>query len=230
MAPPAAEERMTLDSVLTKAAFTIGGLVIVAALSWMFVPLQILMPVAVLAGLVSIICPLIVAFRRAVGPGLAFLFAALEGVFLGGLSKWFESEYEGIVAQAVVGTFVAAGVTLAAYHFGKVRVSGRVRRIVFLSLIAYGLVALLNFILSLAGINLGFYAGVAGPVSPWAWLWAGIGVVLAVITLLDDFQFIDQGIRAGAPAKQSWVAAYGLTVTMVFLYTHILRILSYIRR
>jgi uncharacterized YccA/Bax inhibitor family protein len=221
---------MTLDDVLTKSALTIGFLVVVAALSWMFIPLEILMPIAIVAGLVSIICPLLVAFRRRVGPGIAFAFAALEGLFLGGISQMFERIYPGIVTQAVVGTFAAAGVTLVAYHFGKIRLSGRFRRILMISLFAYAGIALVNFIFLLFNVNLGFYAGVTGHVSTWAWLWAGVGVVLAVVSLLDDFQWIDQGIKSGAPARQSWVAAYGLTVTMVFLYVQLLRILSYIRR
>ncbi|MDR0416325.1 MAG: Bax inhibitor-1/YccA family protein [Propionibacteriaceae bacterium] len=225
-----AADRMTLDSVLTKTAMTIGLLVVVAGLGWLLLPLEVLLPVAIVSGLLAIICPLLVAFRRAMGPALAFVFAALEGLMLGGLSKIFELQYPGIVVQAVIGTFAAAAATLAAYHFGRVRISGKFRRILFISLLAYCGVALLNLVLNLFGVNLGFYAGVTGPVSTWAWLWAGLGVVLGVVSLIDDFQFIDEGIKAGAPAKQSWVAAYGLTVTMVYLYTHILRILSYLRR
>jgi uncharacterized YccA/Bax inhibitor family protein len=220
---------MTVDSVLTKTALTIGLMVVVAALSWRL-SMEILVPAAIIAGLVAIICPLVVAFRRAIGPVLAFVFAGLEGLMLGGISKLFEIYYPGIVFQAVIGTFAAAAATLAAYHFGKVRLTGKIRRILFISLIAFAGVALLNLILSLVGINLGFYAGVTGPVTTWAWLWAGVGVVLGVVSLIDDFQFIDEGIRAGAPDRQSWIAAYGLTVTMVYLYTHILRILSYLRR
>ncbi|MDR1079219.1 MAG: Bax inhibitor-1/YccA family protein [Propionibacteriaceae bacterium] len=227
---PSAEGRMTLDDVLTKSALTMGLLVLTAALSWLFLPLQLLMPAAVLCGLVSIIFPLVAAFRHRVGPVVAFGFAVLEGVFLGGLSKLFESYYEGIVFQAVVGTFMAAGATLAAFHFGKIRLSGKIRRIIYISLIAYAGVFLLNFVLYLCGINLGLVAGMTGHVPVLAWVGAGLGVVLAVLSLIDDFQYIEQGVKMGAPAHQSWQAAYGLTVTMVFLYTKILRILSYIRR
>jgi uncharacterized YccA/Bax inhibitor family protein len=221
---------MTLDDVLTKSALTMGLLVLVAALSWLFLPLQLLLPAAVLCGLVSVIFPLVAAFRRKVGPVVAFGFAILEGVFLGGLSKLFESYYEGIVFQAVVGTFMAAGATLAAFHFGKIRLSSKFRRIVYISLIAYAGVFLLNFVLSLFGVNLGLVAGMTGQVPVLAWIAALVGVVLAVLSLIDDFQSIENGIKIGAPARQSWMAAYGLTVTMVFLYTKILRILSYIRR
>jgi uncharacterized YccA/Bax inhibitor family protein len=221
---------MTLDDVLTKSALTMGLLVLTAATAWLFVPWNLLMPATLLCGLVSIVFPLIAAFRRSVGPVVAFGFALLEGVFLGGLSKLFESYYQDIVLQAVIGTFMAAGVTFAAFHFGKIRLSGKVRKIVFISLVAYAGVFLLNLVLYLFGINLGLVAGMTGPVSLLAWLGAGIGVVLAVMCLLDDFQSIEQGIRMGAPARQSWLAAYGLTVSMVFLYTKILRILSYFRR
>ncbi len=223
-------DRMTVDDVITKTAITMGLMMLVAVAAGKFLPLQLLLPVSIVAGLVSFIVPIIVAVRRSIGPVLAITFAVIEGVFIGGFSMLFEMYYPGIVVQAVLGTFVAGAVTLAAFKFTGFRLSGKFRKILWLTIIGFALASLLSFLLSFAGINLGLYAGVTGNVGMLAWLFAGLGVVLAVLSLVDDFQSIEQGIAMGAPATESWRAAFGLTVTMVWLYTNLLRILSYIRR
>lgn len=227
---PKQVERMTIDDVITKTAITMGAMMLVAVAAAMFIPTPLLMPVAMVSGLVAFIVPLIVAVRRSIGPVLAITFALVEGVFIGGFSMLFESYYPGIVLQAVMGTFVAAAITLAAFKFGGFRLSSKMRRIMMLSIIGVVVASLLSFVLSFFNINLGLYAGMTGTVGALAWVFAGIGVVLAVLSLVDDFQSIEQGIAMGAPATESWRAAFGLTVTMVWLYTNILRILSYIRR
>ena len=227
---PQQTQRMTVDDVITKTAISMGIMMLVAVAAARFIPFTLLMPVALVSGLVAFIVPLVAAVRRSIGPVLAITFALIEGVFIGGFSMLFERSYPGIVLQAVLGTFVAAATTLAAFKFGGFRLSSKVRKIVMLSMIGVVVASLLSFALSFFGINLGLYAGVTGPVSGLAWLFAGIGVVLAVLSLVDDFQSIEQGVAMGAPATESWRAAFGITVTMVWLYTNILRILSYIRR
>ena len=227
---PQQVERMTVDDVITKTAITMGLMMLVAVAAARFVPFTLLMPVALVSGLVAFIVPLVAAVRRSIGPVLAITFSLIEGVFIGGFSMLFESYYPGIVLQAVLGTFVAAAITLAAFKFGGFRLSSKARKIVMLSMIGVVVASLLSLALSFMGINLGLYAGVTGPVGGFAWLFAGLGVVLAVLSLVSDFQSIEQGVAMGAPAKESWRAAFGLTVTMVWLYTNILRILSYIRR
>lgn len=227
---PVDQGRMTIDDVITKTAITLGILVLTAAASWILLPDELLLPVALVAGLVSIVVPLLVAVRRKISPALVLVYAAIEGVFIGGFSMLFETYYPGIVMQAVVGTFIAAGLTLAAFRFTGFRLSNKARKVVYLSIIGVVIAAVLNFVLLLFGVNLGLVAGVTGDVGALAWLFAGIGVVLAVLSLVDDFQYIERGVAIGAPASESWRAAFGLTVTMVWLYTNLLRILSYIRR
>lgn len=222
--------RMTLDDVITKTAITMGLMMLIAVASATFLPLNLLLPISLVSGLVSFIVPLVAAVRRTIGPVLAIVFAAFEGVFIGGFSMLFESYYPGIVLQAVLGTFAAGAVTLAAFKFTGFRLSSKVRKILMLTMIGFVVASLLSLVLSLFGIDLGLYAGVTGTVGMLAWLFAGLGVVLAVLSLVDDFQSIEAGIAMGAPASESWRAAFGLTVTMVWLYTNLLRILSYIRR
>lgn len=221
---------MTLDDVLTKTAIVMGTLVAVAALAWILVPQALTMPVMIVSALVGFVTVLFVVIRRGVNPVTAMVYAAIEGVFIGMFSRVFESYYPGIVVQAVLATFIVAGVVLAAYKFSGFRVTERFKKIVMISTIAFAGAVLLNFGLSFAGIDMGLRAGITGPVSPLAIGVSLLAVVLATFNLVMDFDMIENGIRNRAPASQSWVAAFGITVTMVWLYTEILRIISYFRR
>ena len=102
------------------------------------------------------------------------------------------------------------------------------RKMVIIGTMAYAGVLLVNLVLSLFGVNLGIIS-VTGQVSWIALLASAVGVGLAVFNLILDFDYIEQGVAMGAPASESWRGAFGLTVTMVWLYVEILRILSYFR-
>jgi uncharacterized YccA/Bax inhibitor family protein len=222
--------RMTLDDVITKTAVTIGVLVVAAALAWNFVPDSLYFPAMILSALVGFGVVLLVSFRRVVSPPLVIAYAAIEGVFIGMISKVFESYYTGIVAQAVVATFVAAGVTLAAYKFFNIRVTAKFTKIVLISTFAFAGLLLINFIFALVTGGGGLRSGITGPVSGLSILISAIAIVLAVLNLVLDFDYVERGIEMGAPANESWRAAFGLTVTMVWLYIELLRLISYIRR
>jgi len=234
-APTGTQQVMTLDDVLTKTALTLGLVIVVGVGAWwatiaLGLNVATLATAGIICGLATIIFPFVAAARRKVGPGIAIPFAILEGVFIGAVSLIFEIAYPGIVVQAVMATFVAAALTLAAFKFGKFRLSSKMLKILSLSMIGFVVVALLNLGLSFAGINLGLFPGPYEQVSLLAWAFALLGVVLAVGSLVADFQFVEQGIANRVPASESWRAAYGLTVTLVWLYVNLLRILSYIRR
>ena len=221
---------MTLDDVVTKTGIMLGLVVIVAAAVFFLLPPQILFPASIVASLATIVVVFIVASRRIISPALVGVFAVVEGVMVGGISKIFESFYPGIVVQAVFATFVAAALTLAAYKFFNIRVTPKFQKVIFIATAAFAVVMLLNLVLSLLGINLGLRTGVTGPVSLLAIGVSAIAVVLAVLNLVLDFDYIERGIEMGAPASQSWKAAFGLTVTLVWLYVEMLRIISYFRR
>jgi uncharacterized YccA/Bax inhibitor family protein len=129
----------------------------------------------------------------------------------------------------VIGTFAAAAVTLAAYKLFNIRVTPKFRKVVIIATIAFAVALLINFLLSLFGVNLGLRDS-AGTISMLAVVFSLIGATLAVLNLVLDFDYIEQGVAMGAPASESWRGAFGLTVTMVWLYIEILRLLSYIRR
>ena len=229
-APQAPEGRMTFDDVVTKTAVTMGLLAITAGLAWQLVPQGLYFPAMVLSGLVGFVVVMVVSFRRNVSPGLVLAYAAIEGVFIGMISKVFEGLYPGIVAQAVVATFFAAGATLAAYKFFNIRVTAKFSKIVVISTLAFAALMLVNFIWSIATGSGGLRGGIVGPVSPLAVGISLIAIVLAVLNLILDFDYIEKGVAQGAPARESWRGAFGLTVTMVWLYVEMLRLLSYLRR
>jgi len=226
----APEGRMTIDDVITKTAVVMGLLVISAALAWVFVPVTLSMPLLILSALVGFGAVLIVSFRRRVSPPLVFVYAAVEGVFFGIISKMFENIYPGIVAQAVLGTFVAAGLTLGAYKFFNIRVTAKFKKVVIISTLAFAGFLLINFLFSIFTQSMGVRGGIVGPVSLLSIGISAVAIVLAVLNLILDFDYIEQGVAMGAPANESWRAAFGLTVTMVWLYLELLRLISYIRR
>ena len=228
--PIRTEPRMTFDDVITKTALVMGLLVVSAALAWMLIPDALYMPALILSSLVGFGTVLLVSFRRNVSPPLVFAYAAIEGVFIGMFSKMFESYYPGIVVQAVIATFVAAGVTLAAYKLFNIRVTPMFQKVVILSTVAFAAVMLVNFIFVLFSNSAGVRGDIVGPVSLLSVGISLIAIVLAVLNLILDFDYIEKGVAMGAPASESWRAAFGLTVTMVWLYVEMLRLISYIRR
>lgn len=221
---------MTIDDVITKAAITIGVLVLSAAVTYMFLPPALLYPSLIVSGIVGFVAVLMVSLRRKVNPAFVLAYSVIEGVFIGAFSLLFGTMFgTGIVIQAVLATFVAAGATLAAYKLLRIRVTNQFRRIVTMATFAFLGLVLVNFVLSMFGVNLGIRT-VGGGVNMLAVLVSLVAVVLAVANLIMDFDYIEQGVRNRLPASESWRGAFGLTVTMVWLYTELLRILSYFRQ
>ncbi|MVA76671.1 hypothetical protein GC722_11650 [Auraticoccus sp. F435] len=226
--------RMTIEDVITKTSVIMGLMILVAAASWSaivfgVVPVALMWPALVVGGLGTFVLSIVVAFRSKVGPVTAAVFSVLEGLFIGMFSLFFESMYPGIVVQAVLATLIVAAVMLAAYRFKVIRVTPMFTKVLIIATVSFALAMLVNFVLGFAGINLGLRDS-GGDVSLLAIGVSIIGVVLAALNLVLDFDVIDRGVRSGAPARQSWLAAFGLVVTMVWLYTELLRILSYFRR
>lgn len=228
--PPAQPiERMTVDDVVQKTAISLGALFLVAAFAYFFIPDALLYPAGIVGGLCAFIAPIIVARRRTASPAVNLIYAVTEGLLVGAISKIFEQVFPGIVVQAVLGTMIAAGVVLVAYRFGGFRISSRGAKMVRTGLFAFAGVALVNLVLMLFGVNIGLFPAPGQPVSWLAWIFALVGVGLAVFSLVDDFQYVEAGVKMGAPREQGWLAAFGLSVTMVWLYINLLRLISYIR-
>ena len=219
---------MTLDDVIAKTSIVMLLLVTSAAASWLLVPRSVQFPVLIVTSLACLVTVFFVARRREIPVGAVVFYALLEGVLIGVFSRVFEGFYPGIVGQAVMATFVAAGATLLAYKFFNIRVTSKFRKIVTIGVGSLLLLMLVNLGFAVFGVNLGVRSMGSGA----GWLSIIISVIavgLAVMSLILDFDMIEQGIAQQAPAKESWRAAFGITVTMVWLYTELLRILSYFR-
>ncbi|MEI8407220.1 MULTISPECIES: Bax inhibitor-1/YccA family protein [unclassified Kribbella] len=223
---PADSRPMTLDDVIVKTSLTLGVVVLAAALAWWRTPDNLVGPVFLGGALLAFALAMVLSFSRRVNPVLVMVFAAAEGVFLGIGSKFIANWVDdpGIVVQAVLATMVTAGLTLATYKYFAIKVTPRFTKMVIIATMGFAGVILINFIASLFGFNSGI-----GGMGPLGLLFAALGAGLAVFNLILDFDMIEQGVRHGAPQSEAWRAAFGLTVTLVWLYWNLLRILAILR-
>lgn len=228
--------RMTLDNVVEKTAITLGVLVAAAAVTWVVTgdlgadgsAASKAYGFAMGGAIIGLVLSLVNSFKKVISPPLVLAYAVFEGVFVGAFSKIIASWVgdPSIVFQAVVGTMVAFGGTLAAYKFFDIKVTAKFRRVVTISIFAFVGATILNLILSMTGVvdngGLRNYNTLGLVVS-------AVAVVLAVFMLILDFDMVERGVAAGLPERESWRAAFGLTVTLVWLYIEILRILAILR-
>lgn len=212
---------LTIDDVVTKTGLTLGVLVVAGAVTWALGLYGLALP----ALLIGFVLALVITFKQVVSPPLILAYAAFEGVFLGAVSGVFNARYDGIVIQAVVGTAAVFGGMLVVYKTGAIRVTPKLTRWVIGAGIGVLGLMLVNLIASFfVGGGLGLRDGGA-----LAILFSLVCIGIAAFFFLLDFDSADQAIRAGVPAKYSWYIAFGLTVTLVWLYLEILRLLSYFR-
>lgn len=219
---------MTLDDVIAKSAITLLTVFLAAAATWVLMPDAVLYPALIGSAIIGLVTVLVVARRQVIPVGGVLFYAAVEGVFVGAFSKMMEYRFEGIVFSAVFATFIAAAATLAAYKFFNIRVTPKFRKFVMIGTMALAALFVVNLVAILFNVNLGLVQVGSGA----GMLSIGISILavgLAVFNLIVDFDFIERGIASRAPAHESWRAAFGITVTMVWLYIEILRILSYFR-
>ena len=218
-APPA--RFMTLDDVVMKTAITLGVVVATGAVAWIFK----LSGLAVVGALVGFVLALVISFKQSTNPTLILSYAAAEGIFLGAVSRVFNDAYPSVAIQAVVGTAGVFAGMLVVYKTGAIRVTPKFTRWLLGALIGVVVLMLVNLVASFfTEGGLGLRNGGALAIG-FSLLCIGI----AAFTFLLDFDTIDKGIKQGAPERFAWYAAFGLTVTLVWLYLEILRLLSYFR-
>ena len=219
---------MTLNGTVNKTGFLLLLAVLTAAFAWnnTFTAAGELAPAAMVymwGGLIGgLILALVTIFKKTWAPVSAPLYALFEGFFLGAISAVFEARYPGIVFQAVLLTFGTLFALLMAYRSGLIKATENFKLGV---VAATGGIALVY----LATIVLGFF-NIQIPLIHESGL-VGIGfslfvVVIAALNLVLDFDFIESGVDAGAPKYMEWYGAFGLMVTLVWLYVEFLRLLS----
>ncbi len=218
-ATPVRTGRLTYDDVVAKTGIMFAVLLVGAAIGWQ-------VPGLLWVGLiVGLVLGLVNSFKREPNPALMLAYAGFEGLFVGGISKYFEDAWDGIVGQAVISTLVLFAVALFAYRSGRIRVTPKFQRGMFIALAGYGVLLLINLVSALFG----------GPT-----IWGGenpllalavslFAVGLATLSLILDFDFIEKGVRNGLPERFAWTAAFGLIVTLVWLYIELLRLIAILR-
>ncbi|MGH3329487.1 MAG: Bax inhibitor-1/YccA family protein [Streptomycetales bacterium] len=222
-----ATRRMTIDDVVAKTALTLLTVAGVGAATWVVLP-PTSFGIPLVAGLVGFGLAMFITFKRKISPPLILTYAVAQGVFIGGISHIFNVMYPGIVVQAVLGTAAAFAGMLIAYKSGKIRVTPRFTKILIGATMGFLLLAVTNMLLSVFGVGGGEGLGLRSD-SPLGLLFGVAGVVLASLFLALDFHYVEQAVQHGAPAKEAWLAAFGLTVTLVWLYIEMLRVIAILR-
>jgi uncharacterized YccA/Bax inhibitor family protein len=223
---PSTTRYMTMDDVVQKTGLSFLVTVVSAAITWAMLPQELAFGLALPAVLVAFVLGLVIAFKQIANPAATLAYGALYGIALGAISEAFNNLYPGIVTQAVIGTFGVFAGMLVVYKTGAIRVTPKLTRWIVGAM--FGVLALIvvNLIASLfvGGDALGLRSG--GPI---AILFSVVVIGVAAFSLLLDFDMADEAIRRGAPAKFAWYIAFGLLVTVVWLYLEILRLLSYLQ-
>ncbi|MDP5227408.1 MULTISPECIES: Bax inhibitor-1/YccA family protein [Arthrobacter] len=230
-AGPAQTGRMTFDDVIIKTLLCLGAVLVGAAITWFssFGVAALLMVVGALGGFVL---AMVNTFKKEPVPALILSYAGLEGLFLGGLTKVLEARLPGIGLQAVIATLAVFAVTLLLFTSGKVRATPKMMRFFLIAMLGYAAFSLVNLFLMIFGVVQDPW-GLRGSVHifgiPLGVFVGLLAVVLAAFSLIMDFTNIEAGVHNGAPARYSWTAAFGLTVTLVWLYVELLRLIAILR-
>ncbi|HWV47873.1 MAG TPA: Bax inhibitor-1/YccA family protein [Microbacterium sp.] len=234
-------DRMSVEDTVWKTVGLFVVLLATAAVGWMWTATSFyttgeanMIPWMV-GALGGFVLAMVVTFtsRRKVRPALIFAYAAFEGLFVGAISAFFEIIWPGIVMQATLATFSVVGVTLALFASGKIRASKKMTKIVMIAMVGYLVFSVLNLILMWTGVlpagqAFGLYSQPIMGI-PLGLIIGILVVFMAAYSLVLDFDQIQQGVRNGAPRKYGWLGAFGIMVTVVWLYVEILRIIAIVR-
>lgn len=227
-APPQTERAMTVDDVISKTGIVLSIIVVLGALVFgagLFVGPIVPFAAVVIGAIGGLITVLVATFGKKYGSApVTLLYAAFEGLFVGGISYMFGNANGGLIGQAVIATIGVFVGMLWVYKAGVIRVTPKFTRFLTAALVGVLFLSLGNLISAIFfGLN---------PLRGGGMLAIGFSlvcIVLAALSFLQDFDAADELVRSGAPAKMAWGVALGLAVTLVWLYTEILRLLSILR-
>ncbi len=237
--PTLSTDRMTIDSVVQRTVVTLAAVVLSAGATWILTgdifddvtgevrtsAASLLYTLSLVGAFGGFALAMVNSFKRVISPPLVIAYALFQGMAVGAFSKVMDAQYGGgIIVGAVVGTMAAVAGTLAAYRFFDIKVTPKFRMWVIGMMFGFVGLALLDFVLGFFGSDFGFNGfGTMGLIT------SVIGLGLGVLMLILDFDFVERGIEAGLPERESWRAAFGLTVTIVWIYIELLRILAILR-
>jgi len=211
---------MTVDDVVSRTALLLATAFVTGGLTWALGLGGLAFPAAI----VGLVLALVIIFKQVTNPAAILAYAAVEGVFLGGISQFFNARYPGIVVQAVVGTAAVTAGMLALYRSGKIRVTPQFTKMVVGATIGF-------FILIVVNLVAGFFTdgGLGLREGPLGIVVGLFAIGLASLNLVLDFDLVERGAREGLPSSYGWFAAFAIMVTLVWLYVEILRLLAILR-
>jgi uncharacterized YccA/Bax inhibitor family protein len=225
---PVTTGRMTMDDVVMRTGTTLGILIVTAALAWALLPVDDAnigrsYGIGIGAAVIGMVLALVQSFKRTASPALIVSYAAFEGVFLGVVSSVVDNRIaSGAAMQAVIGTLAVFAAVLVAYKAGWIRVNRRFYGFVMAATLGFVLLMVVNMLFAVfgGGDGLGFRSGGLGI------MFGIIGVLLGACFLALDFKQVEDGIAYGAPKEEAWLAAFGLTLTLVWIYLEFLRLIA----
>ena len=219
---------MTMQGTINKTGILLGMLFIVACYTWNATSTALAMkqppPMGYLwLGLIGgLVTALIIVFKKEIANIMAPVYAVCEGLLLGSISAIFEARYPGVVSQAMFGTIGVFVAMLLLYRSGTIKVTDKLRMGVIAATGGIFFVYLISMILGFFGVGIPLIHG-SGPIGI---IFSLVVVGIAAFNLLLDFDLVEQGVRAKAPAYMEWYASFALLVTLVWLYLEILRLLA----
>lgn len=216
-------ERMSYEDTIFKTFAGFAVLLVGAAIGWIFPAL------AIVGGVVGFALALVNIFKKTPSPALVLLYALAEGLLVGGVSSFYATLWDGIIPIALFGTLGVVGVTLALFASGKVRASKRATQIFLVALIGYAAFSLVNVGLMIFGVTDSMF-GLRDQEIFGIPLGIPLGILVVLLgaySLVLDFEQVKRGVETGQPRIYGWTAAFGIIVTVVWLYLEILRLASY---
>ncbi|WP_192822346.1 Bax inhibitor-1/YccA family protein [Rufibacter sp. LB8] len=214
---------MTLNGTMAKAALMLGIVFTFALFAWdLFAYMGVPVPYLISIPLIGVGLAFLITYKKHLAAYIAPIYCALQGLFLGGVSGLLELKFPGIATQAMLLTFTIFGSMLLLYSTRLIRVTERFKSIIITATFGIFVFYMASFALSFFGVDMPLLhsSGMAGII------FSVFVVILAAMNLLLDFDTIETGMQYGAPKYMEWYAAFGLTVTLIWLYVEILRLLS----
>lgn len=219
------DNRMTLEGTINKSFLLLFIVVMSAYISWNLLPSNSEYVIVTGAIIIGFIISLICVFNPHTSPLLGPIYALVEGIFLGSISKSYNVMYDGIVLQAVLLTVAIFFGLLFLYKTKLIQATENFKLMVVSATVGIGIVYFITFLLSLFDVHIP-YIHDSGTVGILISLFV---VTIAAFNLVLDFDFIENGVAHGSPKYMEWYGAFGLTVTLVWLYLEILRLLGKLR-
>lgn len=225
-------EVMTVEDTVVKSVIAFVVLIAGAAIGWVTVPTVPFLWMG--AALVAFVLALVNIFKKQPSAPLILAYAAFEGVFVGGISAFYNAVYDGIVVQALLATFAVVGVTLALFATGKVRASAKATKVFLIAMVGYLVFSVANvFVMLFGGANANPWGlrgqDLFGTGIPLGLVLGVLVVILAAYSLVLDFDMIQKGVQNKAPRVYGWSGAFGIMVTVVWLYLELLRMFAIAR-